>query len=108
MRRTEPLTSLDNRLCFSYVDQYGQRLEIGMARMKARPTPSSTDLLELDIDARLGEIWLEAWKGADVDGIGSLLRFAYGRGYCDALIEPERGRLCRDHGLLIPASRGAE
>jgi hypothetical protein len=75
--------------------------------MKALMAPSSTDLLELDIDARLVEVWLEAWKGVDGDKMGSLLRLAYGRGYCDALTEPDRGRLCRDHGLAIPASRGA-
>jgi hypothetical protein len=68
--------------------------------------PSAAELLELDIDARLVEVWVERWKrGEGADVLGSILRLAYGRGYCDALTEPDRGRLCRDHGLAIPARR---
>jgi hypothetical protein len=66
--------------------------------------PNTRDLLELDLDTRLVEVWLQVWERDEwaVGEIGSLLRLAYGRGYCDALTEPERGRLCRDHGFPVP------
>ncbi len=45
--------------------------------------PSRIDLLELDIDLRLG------------------------KGYCDALTEDAPGSLCHDHGYRIPGRRPA-
>jgi len=68
--------------------------------------PSPKDLLELDIDLRL---WTVHVAAADHDAwdaeLAALLRLAYGAGYSDALSEPRRGQLCRDHGLAIPRRR---
>jgi hypothetical protein len=67
--------------------------------------PSRIELLELDIDVRLADLWSEAlavdeWS---LDVVAALMRAAYGKGYCDALIEDEPGSLCRDHGYVVPA-----
>jgi hypothetical protein len=69
--------------------------------------PTVPDLLELDIDTRLAEVWFQVWAQGEwsFTELGPLLRFAYGRGYSDALSEPERGQLCRDHGFVVPARR---
>jgi hypothetical protein len=73
------------------------------------PSQRAADLLALDIDLRLGPaIWVLLWEmrlpvTAEVDErLASLLRLAYGRGYYQALMEPRRGQLCADHGLIIP------
>ncbi len=73
--------------------------------MAARP--SRLDLLELDIDVRLADLWGEAlavdeWS---IDVVAALMRAAYGKGYCDALTEERPGSLCRDHGYVVPARR---
>jgi hypothetical protein len=67
--------------------------------------PSRIDLLELDIDLRLADLWREA---ADVNEwnlevMAAFIRAAYGKGYCDALTEDSPGSLCHDHGYRIPA-----
>jgi hypothetical protein len=67
--------------------------------------PSRIELLELDIDVRLADLWSEAlavdeWS---LDVVAALMRAAYGKGYCDALTEDEPGSLCRDHGYVVPA-----
>jgi hypothetical protein len=74
--------------------------------MAGNPTgsPSRIDLLELDIDLRLADLWREA---VDVDEwsleiVAAFIRAAYGKGYCDALTEESPGSLCRDHGYRIP------
>jgi len=72
------------------------------------PTPA--DLLALDIDLRLAELWsatseVDHWHE---EQLWALLRFAYGRGYHDALTESQRGRLCQEHGLLVPTPLHAE
>lgn len=66
--------------------------------------PSQLELLELDIDVRMAELWAEASRttGWTLEMVGIFMRAAYGKGYCDALIEPERGSLCYDHGYRIP------
>ena len=69
--------------------------------------PSRIDLLELDIDLRLTDLWREA---ADVgewnlEIVAAFMRAAYGKGYCDALTEEAQGSLCLDHGYRIPARR---
>ncbi len=67
------------------------------------PTPSQ--MLQLDIDMRLGaELWAQVWEATDWtdEAFAAFLRFAYGRGYQDALTEPRRGQLCLDHGLVVP------
>ena len=68
--------------------------------------PTRIDLLELDIDLRLTDLWREA---ADVqewnlDVVAAFMRAAYGKGYCDALTEELPGSLCEDHGYRIPRS----
>ena len=69
--------------------------------------PTRIDLLELDIDLRLTDLWREA---ADVqewnlDVVAAFMRAAYGKGYCDALTEELPGSLCEDHGYRISPRR---
>ena len=66
--------------------------------------PSRIDLLELDIDLRLADLWREAsgieeWS---LEVVAAFMRAAYGKGYCDALTEEAPGSLCADHGYRIP------
>jgi hypothetical protein len=73
--------------------------------MTVRPT--RIDLLELDIDLRLTDLWREAlgieeWS---IEVVSAFMRAAYGKGYCDALTEDEPGSLCADHGYRIPARK---
>src|SRR5581483_2636989 len=72
------------------------------ARMAARPT--RIDLLELDIDLRLAELWREAAGIAEwsLEVVAAFMRAAYGKGYCDALTEESPGSLCADHGYRVP------
>jgi hypothetical protein len=70
-------------------------------------TPSRIDLLELDIDLRLADLWREA---ADINEwslevVAAFMRAAYGKGYCDALTEDSPGSLCQDHGYRVPSRR---
>ena len=66
--------------------------------------PSRIELLELDIDLRLADLWLEACEIDEwsLEVVAAFLRAAYGKGYCDALTEAQPGSLCRDHGYRIP------
>ncbi|MBW3592914.1 MAG: hypothetical protein KY396_04395 [Actinobacteria bacterium] len=66
--------------------------------------PTRIELLELDIDVRLADLWGEACEVGDwnLDVVAAFIRAAYGQGYCDALTEDQPGRLCRDHGYKIP------
>jgi hypothetical protein len=71
--------------------------------------PTRIELLELDIDLRLADLWSEAcgvneWN---LEVVAAFLRASYGKGYCDALTEDAPGSLCRDHGYRIPARRPA-
>lgn len=71
--------------------------------------PSRIDLLELDIDLRLADLWREA---ADVDEwnlevVAAFMRAAYGNGYCDSLREATPGTLCAEHGYRIPGRAAA-
>jgi hypothetical protein len=70
--------------------------------------PSRIDLLELDIDLRLADLWREAAEIEDwsIDVVAAFMRAAYGKGYCDALTEDSPGTLCEEHGYRVP-SRGA-
>ncbi|HEX5449094.1 MAG TPA: hypothetical protein VFW85_03460 [Gaiellaceae bacterium] len=68
-------------------------------------SPSRIDLLELDIDLRLTDLWREAagiseWS---LDVVAAFMRAAYGKGYCDALTEENPGSLCAEHGYRVPA-----
>ena len=71
--------------------------------------PSRIDLLELDIDLRLTELWREAagieeWS---LEVVAAFMRAAYGKGYCDALTEELPGSLCADHGYRVPERQHA-
>jgi len=69
--------------------------------------PSRIDLLELDIDLRLTDLWREACEVTEwnVEVVGAFMRAAYGKGYCDALTEDLPGSLCEEHGYRIPGRR---
>ena len=71
--------------------------------------PSRIDLLELDIDLRLTDLWREACEVTEwnVEVVGAFMRAAYGKGYCDALTEDQPGSLCEEHGYRIPGRRRA-
>jgi hypothetical protein len=72
--------------------------------------PSRIDLLELDIDLRLADLWREASDISEwnLDVVAAFLRAAYGKGYCDALTEEAPGSLCHDHGYRVPARRAPQ
>ena len=76
--------------------------------------PSRLDLLELDIDLRLADLWRETADVSEwnLEVVSAFLRAAYGKGYCDALTEDAPGSLCYEHGYRIPgrepAKRAAE
>lgn len=68
-------------------------------------SPTRVDLLELDIDLRLNDLWREAlgieeWS---IEVVSAFMRAAYGKGYCDALTEDVPGSLCADHGYRVPS-----
>ena len=65
------------------------------------------DLLELDIDLRLTDLWREASEITEwnLEVVAAFMRAAYGKGYCDALTEDAPGSLCHDHGYCIPGRR---
>jgi hypothetical protein len=72
-------------------------------------SPSRIDLLELDIDLRLAELWREAneieeWS---IEVVAAFMRAAYGKGYCDSLTEDSPGSLCEEHGYRVPSRRPA-
>ena len=69
--------------------------------------PSRIELLELDIDLRLADLWREASEIDDwnLEIVSAFMRAAYGKGYCDALTEESPGSLCHDHGYRIPDRR---
>jgi hypothetical protein len=70
--------------------------------MSRRPT--RIDLLELDIDLRLSDLWREAADVSEwsLEVVAAFIRAAYGKGYCDALTEAEPGSLCVEHGYRLP------
>jgi hypothetical protein len=72
--------------------------------------PSRIDLLELDIDLRLADLWREAVDVQDwsLEIVAAFIRAAYGKGYCDALTEESPGALCLDHGYRMPDRRAPE
>ena len=72
--------------------------------------PSRIDLLELDIDLRLSDLWREAVDVSEwsLEVMAAFIRAAYGKGYCDALTEDAPGSLCRDHGYRIPERKHAD
>jgi len=92
---------------FAMARSYAVRGPIYPDRMAKRP--SRIDLLELDIDLRLADLWREAADISDwnLDVVAAFMRAAYGKGYCDALTEDNPGSLCEEHGYRIP-SRSTE
>lgn len=71
--------------------------------------PSRVELLELDIDLRLADLWREVsditeWN---LEIAVAFMRAAYGKGYCDALTEDDQGSLCVEHGYRLPEKRTA-
>jgi hypothetical protein len=70
-------------------------------------SPSRIDLLELDIDLRLADLWREAASITDwnLEVVAAFMRAAYGKGYCDVLTESDPGSLCHEHGYRIPARK---
>jgi hypothetical protein len=74
--------------------------------------PTRIDLLELDIDLRLTDLWREACEVGEwrLEIVAAFMRAAYGKGYCDALTEEQPGALCHEHGYRVPTRRptGAE
>jgi hypothetical protein len=69
--------------------------------------PTRIDLLELDIDLRLADLWREAAGNGEwtLEVVAAFMRAAYGKGYCDALTEEAPGSLCADHGYRVPQRR---
>ena len=67
-------------------------------------TPSRIDLLELDIDLRLTDLWREAAEIQEwnLEVVAAFMRACYGKGYCDALTEDSPGSLCAEHGYRVP------
>ena len=72
--------------------------------------PNRIDLLELDIDLRLADLWREAVEVGDwsLEMAAAFMRAAYGKGYCDALTEESPGSLCLEHGYRIPGRRAVD
>jgi hypothetical protein len=71
--------------------------------------PTRLDLLELDIDLRLADLWKEACEIGEwnLEVAAAFMRAAYGKGYCDALTEDSPGSLCEEHGYRVPSRRTA-
>jgi hypothetical protein len=65
--------------------------------------PSRIELVELDIDIRLADLWREAddigeWN---LDASVAFMRAAYAKGYWDALAE-DSPSLLTEHGYRMP------
>src|SRR3954462_5652346 len=69
--------------------------------------PTRIDLLELDIDLRLADLWREAAGISDwsLDVAAAFMRAAYAKGSCAALTEDLPGALCADHGYRVPGRK---
>ena len=67
-------------------------------------TPTRIDLLELDIDLRLADLWREAGEISEwnIDVVAAFMRAAYGKGYCDSLTEDAPGRSASTTGTACP------
>lgn len=67
-----------------------------------------SDLLELDIDIRMHDLWADTegiFTDTEIEKLGPFMRAAYGRGYCDALKEVNAGdaaKLCLDNDYPMP------
>ena len=83
--------------------------DAGPTLLSMATRPTRIDLLELDIDLRLTDIWREAAEITEwnLEVVAAIMRAAYGKGYCDALTEDSPGSLCEEHGYRVPARRHA-
>ena len=79
----------------------------GVRTLECMDQPTRIDLLELDIDLRLTELWREAADVSEwsLEVVSAFMRAAYGKGYCDALTEDAPGSLCLEHGYDVPRRR---
>ena len=79
----------------------------GVRTLEGMEQPTRIDLLELDIDLRLTELWREAADVSEwsLEVVSAFMRAAYGKGYCDALTEDAPGSLCLEHGYDVPRRR---
>ena len=71
--------------------------------------PTRIDLLELDIDLRLSDLWREAVDVSEwnLEVVAAFIRAAYGKGYCDALTEESPGRSVSSTGTACRSAAGA-
>jgi hypothetical protein len=73
---------------------------------ESAPHLTKADLLALDIDVRLHSVILWALEDTPDEALlSAFLRLAYAAGYQDALADPVRGQLLRDHGFAVPTRR---
>jgi hypothetical protein len=77
----------------------------------ARPPAGSAidpiEAAELDVDTRLANLWKEL-AGVDecsLELAGALMRAAYAKGYCDALVERNPGALIHSHPEVTAGPR---
>lgn len=66
--------------------------------------------LHADIDARLADAWVAFWHTPDwePDLVSAFVRWGYGQGYADSLVEQVRGKLLHDHGFPVPKRQRRE
>jgi hypothetical protein len=67
--------------------------------------PTRIQLLELDIDLRLADLWREAGEIDEwnLEVVAAFMRAAYGKGYCDALTEDAPGAPRREDPRALVA-----
>ena len=68
--------------------------------------PSRIDLLELDIDLRIADLWREAaeideWN---IEVVAAFMRAAYGKGYCDASRRTRPAACARSTAIECPCA----
>jgi hypothetical protein len=71
--------------------------------------PTRIDLLELDLDLRLTNLWADALdvQEWDLEAVGAFMRASYGLGRVDALTDPDPHELFHAHGYAPPERRKA-
>jgi len=72
---------------------------------KLRAVPARMSRFQLELDTRMLELWqvIDDSGELTLEFVACLLRAAYGRGYVDAVSEPDPGALLREHGYKVPA-----
>lgn len=65
--------------------------------------PTASDLLAMDIDFRLVDLWreLDTITEWNLEIAAAFVRAAYGKGYQDSMEEPH-GKLHADNGYTVP------